>query len=156
MTYAAARHRELDRQCARAMGDAPGHALLRSRDRMKDMRAMARARVLLTTLSIRTTAKGRPYLSGWLGRSRVVALAGEPDRFGNATWNIFLTEPRHGPPAARQGAPDADATRAGTAAPATAGACPRGSYSPRRPEPGCTADLPSPATPARKDSTTAI
>lgn len=49
--------------------------------------------VLLTTLSIRTSASGRQYLSGYLGKCRVVAFTGEPDRFGNETWDIFLAEP---------------------------------------------------------------
>ena len=106
VTYATAHHRELDRAAARAMGDPPGHALVRSRYRMKDMRTMTSARVLLTTLSVRTSAKGRPYLSGWLGKASVVAFEGEPDRFGNPTWNIFVAEPepREGAPAAARSA----------------------------------------------------
>ena len=155
MTYATARHRELDRAAARAMGEAPGHALLRSRHRMADMRAMASAPVLLATLSVRQSAKGNEYLSGWLGRTRVIALAGEPDRFGNATWNIFLAEPRHGPAAGRQRPPDAEATRAGTEHRASAGARPGASYTPPRPVPGRSAELPSPATLMSKDSTSA-
>ena len=50
-------------------------------------------RVLLMSLSVRTSAKGRSYLSGWLGRASVVAFAGEPDKFGNPTWDVFLAEP---------------------------------------------------------------
>ena len=70
---------------------------------------MANARVLLTTLSVRTSAKGRPYLSGFLGKSRVVAFEGEADRFGNPTWDIFVAEPeprdgRRRPASARQAA----------------------------------------------------
>jgi hypothetical protein len=50
-------------------------------------------RVLLATLSVRTSAKGRQYLSGWLGRARVVGFAGEPDKWGNPTWDVFVAEP---------------------------------------------------------------
>jgi hypothetical protein len=53
----------------------------------------ARPRVLLTTLSARTSAKGRAYLSGWLGKASVVAFAGEPDKHGDRTWDVFLCEP---------------------------------------------------------------
>ena len=65
---------------------------------------MSGIRVLLTTLSVRTSARGRPHLSGFLGKSRVVAFEGEADRFGNPTWDIFVAEPepRDGAPAARQ------------------------------------------------------
>jgi hypothetical protein len=54
-------------------------------------------RVLLTTLSVRTSAKGRAYLSGWLGKASVVAFAGEPDKHGNPTWDVFLCEPEPRP-----------------------------------------------------------
>jgi hypothetical protein len=50
-------------------------------------------RVLLMTLSCRTSAKGNSYLAGWLGKASVVAFAGEPDKFGNPTWDVFLAEP---------------------------------------------------------------
>ena len=42
-------------------------------------------RVLLLTLSRRTSAKGREYLSGYLGKTSVVGFPGEPDKFGNET-----------------------------------------------------------------------
>jgi hypothetical protein len=54
---------------------------------------MSGARVLLATLSVRTSARGTAYLSGWLGRARVVGFAGERDKWGNPTWNIFVAEP---------------------------------------------------------------
>jgi hypothetical protein len=92
-------------------------------------------RVLLTSLSIRTSGKGRPYLSGYLGKARVVAFEGEADRFGNPTWDIFLAEPepRDGVPAGRQ-RPSGDGTAAASSVtPAGAGARPGGSYRvPRR------------------------
>src|SRR5688572_11497816 len=54
---------------------------------------MSNNKVLLTTLSVRTSSKGRPYLAGWLGKASVVAFAGEPDKFGNPTWDLFLAGP---------------------------------------------------------------
>lgn len=54
---------------------------------------MTAPRVLLTTLSIRTAASGHQYLSGYLGKARVVAFTGEPDKFGNETWDVYLSEP---------------------------------------------------------------
>ena len=54
---------------------------------------MSTSRVLLTTLSVRRSAKGTEYLSGWLGKASVVAFSGEPDKFGNATWDVFVCPP---------------------------------------------------------------
>src|SRR5690349_23017582 len=51
-------------------------------------------RVLLLTLSERTSAKGNAYLSGWLGKASVVAFRGEDDRHGNPTWDVFVSEPQ--------------------------------------------------------------
>ena len=51
-------------------------------------------RVLLLTLSERTSGKGNRYLSGWLGKASVVAFAGEPDKHGNPTWDVFVSEPQ--------------------------------------------------------------
>ena len=50
-------------------------------------------RVLLLTLSERTSGRGNRYLSGWLGKASVVAFPGEPDKFGNETWNVYVSEP---------------------------------------------------------------
>ena len=54
--------------------------------------------MLLVTLSQRTSAKGNSYLSGWLGKTNVVGFPGEPDKFGNETWDLFVTpaQPRPG------------------------------------------------------------
>ena len=41
-------------------------------------------RVLFTTLSMRTSAKGNDYCVGWLGACELVGFPGEADRFGNA------------------------------------------------------------------------
>ena len=128
MTHAAARHRHLDGRFADVLArdgePGPRGALLPSRLRGKDMRTMSAPRVLLTTLSVRTSARGRQYLSGFLGKSRVVAFEGEADRFGNPTWDIFVAEPepREGAPGARQGAPERDANNGRTDAPPNASA----------------------------------
>lgn len=49
--------------------------------------------VLLASLSVRTSARGNTYLSGWLGKAQVVGFVGEPDKYGNETWNLFVSEP---------------------------------------------------------------
>lgn len=54
---------------------------------------MSGPRVLLMQLSIRTSAKGNTYLSGWLGKAQVVGFPGEADKFGNATWDLYVAEP---------------------------------------------------------------
>jgi hypothetical protein len=94
---------------------------------------MTSSRVLLTTLSVRTSAKGRQYLSGWLGKASVVAFTGQPDKFGNPTWDVFLSEPelkRDAAPKAAASPPERDeAPTPPGAAPAAAGARPDG---PRR------------------------
>ena len=89
---------------------------------------MSTSRVLLTTLSRRTSTKGNEYLAGWLGRASVVAFPGEPDKFGNPTWDVFLSqpEPRDGTPAPRQRAPEREATPAGTGGAPASGARPGG------------------------------
>jgi hypothetical protein len=64
-------------------------------------------RVLLATLSIRTSARGNTYLSGWLGKAQVVGFPGEADKYGNATWDLFVSEPalRGDPPAGASSRP---------------------------------------------------
>ena len=63
---------------------------------------MNEPRVLLATLSVRTSAKtGKPYVTGWLGKSRLIGFSGEPDKFGNRTIDLFLQavpEPREDKP----------------------------------------------------------
>src|SRR4051795_5655449 len=56
-------------------------------------------RVLLLTLSERTSGKGNRYMSGWLGKASVVAFAGEPDKHGNPTWDLFVSTPEPRPEA---------------------------------------------------------
>jgi hypothetical protein len=54
-------------------------------------------KVLLTTLTERTSAKGNVYLTGWLAKARVVGFRGEDDEHGNPTWNLYLSEPGERP-----------------------------------------------------------
>lgn len=71
-------------------------ALMRPRDRREDTRTMDRPnppKVLLMRLSERTSGKGNAYLSGWLGKARLVAFRGEPDERGNPTWDVYASEP---------------------------------------------------------------
>ena len=123
MTHAATRHCQLDGQAAHAVGEADrNRALLPSRLRAKDLRTMTRSRVLLTTLSVRASVKGNAYLAGWLGKASVVAFPGEADKFGNPTWDLFLSpaEVRDGPPAPRRAPPgrsEADGHNDGTPPP---------------------------------------
>src|SRR4051794_28923922 len=80
-------------------------------------------RVLLLTLSERTSGKGNRYMSGWLGKASVVAFAGEPDRHGNPTWALFVSEPQPRPERQADGTgevrsrPEPSSRSAGTAAP---------------------------------------
>jgi hypothetical protein len=72
---------------------------------------MTSPRVLLTTLAAWTSARGRPYLSGRLGKASVVALEGQPDKHGNPTWNdVFLgdPDPQDGPQRPAAGPPERD------------------------------------------------
>ena len=50
-------------------------------------------RVLLMQLSERTSAKGRKYMRGWLGKASVVAFESEADKFGNPTWDVYVSTP---------------------------------------------------------------
>ena len=71
-------------------------------------------RVHLLTLSERMSAKGNRYLAGWLGKASVVAFAGDPDKHGNPTWDLFVCEvEQRQQPAANQSAPRERAIRHG-------------------------------------------
>jgi len=63
-------------------------------------------KVLLTTLWERTSAKGNVYLSGFLGKARVVGFRGEPTAEGVPTWNLYLT------PGKEQAEPSSDGGQA--------------------------------------------
>jgi hypothetical protein len=47
-------------------------------------------RVLLTTLWERTSDKGNEYLSGFLGKARIIGFRGKPTADGIQTWEIYL------------------------------------------------------------------
>jgi hypothetical protein len=52
-------------------------------------------RVLLMTLSERTSAKGLAYLSGWLGKAKLVGFRSkENDKYGNPVWEIYVSPPQ--------------------------------------------------------------
>lgn len=136
MSHAAAAHRDLNRQFSDALSRAgeagSGRTLVASRNRLKDMRTMSASRVLLTTLSRRTSTKGNEYLAGWLGKASVVAFPGQPDKFGNPTWDLFLSqpEPREGVPGPHRQAPGHEAPAVGPGVLPAAGAHPGGCGSP--------------------------
>jgi hypothetical protein len=104
--HAAHRHRLLDDQFAEALardGDASsGGALVRSRDRKRDLRTMTtdhdrrpsgqQNRVLFARLTEAMSAAGRSYLKGWAGASNLIAFKGEPDEQGRPVWNLYLIE----------------------------------------------------------------
>jgi hypothetical protein len=59
---------------------------------------MSGPRLLLMQLSERTSAKGTAYLSGWLGKARLVGFkAKELDPYGNPQWEIYAAEPEQKP-----------------------------------------------------------
>jgi hypothetical protein len=47
-------------------------------------------KVLIATLWERTSAKGNTYLSGFLGKARVIGFRGERTADGTQTWDIYL------------------------------------------------------------------
>jgi hypothetical protein len=99
------------------------------------MSGQPQARVLLATLTERTSARGNAYLSGWAGASNLVAFRGEDDDQGRPTWQLFLVErqPKQDDHAPTQRPKEREGTAARpTASPGT-GARPASSYrAPRR------------------------
>jgi hypothetical protein len=63
-------------------------------------------KILLATLWHRTSERGNEYLSGFLGKARLVAFRGEPTAEGVSTWNLFIS------PGKDQAAAPAAASRA--------------------------------------------
>jgi hypothetical protein len=117
----------VERRAADRDPPAYGSALVSSRSRLSDLRSFdlmnttSNRRVLLTTLSVRTSAKGNRYLSGFLSKARVVGFPGEPDKFGHATWDLFVStpEPRaEGKPATAVAHPAEDGAARAPAKPA--------------------------------------
>lgn len=48
-------------------------------------------KVLIATMWHRTSERGNEYLSGFLGKARIVAFRGEPTADGIPTWNLYLS-----------------------------------------------------------------
>jgi hypothetical protein len=99
-TVARTQHRALDRDFAESEardGGPDGQADIARPTRWRQDATVSGGRqpkVLLMTLSERTSGKGRRYFSGWLGKASVVAFEGEPDKFGNPAWDVFAAEPQ--------------------------------------------------------------
>ena len=71
-------------------------------------------KVLLATLWERTSAKGNTYLSGFLGKARVVAFRGKSTPAGTPTWNVYLTPgPERGETNARTQSADNESSTGG-------------------------------------------
>jgi hypothetical protein len=51
-------------------------------------------RVLLMQLTQRVSERGNAYLTGWLGKAKLVGFKGEPDEHGNERWNVYAAEPQ--------------------------------------------------------------
>ena len=47
-------------------------------------------KVLIATLWQRTSGRGNEYLSGFLGKARIVGFRGEPTADGIPTWDLYL------------------------------------------------------------------
>lgn len=50
-------------------------------------------KVLLMQLTQRTSGKGNAYLTGWLGKAKLVGFKGEPDEHGHERWDVYAAEP---------------------------------------------------------------
>jgi hypothetical protein len=47
-------------------------------------------KVLVATLWQRTSGKGNDYLSGFLGKARIIGFRGEPTTDGTPTWDLYV------------------------------------------------------------------
>jgi hypothetical protein len=54
------------------------------------MSAAPSPKILLATLWERTSEKGNRYLSGFLGKARVIGFRGEPTADGTPTWDLYV------------------------------------------------------------------
>src|SRR4051812_11105091 len=101
-------------------------------------------------LSERTSGKGNRYMSGWLGKASVVAFAGEPDKHGNPTWDLFVSTPEPRPEAENRNLRNSD--RGGRTVPNLGSSDPGGRQLPKSgsPDPGDAAK-PSASPVARGD-----
>jgi hypothetical protein len=48
------------------------------------------SKVLVMTLWQRTSERGNEYLSGFLGKARVIGFRGEPTADGTPTWDLYV------------------------------------------------------------------
>jgi hypothetical protein len=71
-------------------------------------------RILLTTLSVRTSKSGRTYYVGYLAKAKLLGFpAAEPDKFGNEQIELFVVEPeQRGPQSPAAKPPERDAAPA--------------------------------------------
>ena len=61
-------------------------------------------KVLLCTLWQRTSERGNEYLTGFLGKARIIGFRGEPTADGTPTWDIYLQPGREQDEGARPAA----------------------------------------------------
>jgi hypothetical protein len=47
-------------------------------------------KVLIATLWHRTSGKGNEYLSGYLGKARIIGFRGDPTADGTPTWDLYV------------------------------------------------------------------
>jgi hypothetical protein len=47
-------------------------------------------KILLCNLWQRTSANGNEYLSGFIGKARIIGFRGEPTADGTPTWDIYI------------------------------------------------------------------
>jgi hypothetical protein len=47
-------------------------------------------KVLIATLWQRTSCKGNDYLSGFLGKARIIGFHGQPTTDGTPTWDLYV------------------------------------------------------------------
>ena len=92
-------HRRLDRQHAEAQardGSDDGQAdIARPRRWRRDSTVSggrSEPKVLLMQLTQRTSQRGTVYLSGWLGKAKLVGFMAT-DEDGGLRWDIFAAEP---------------------------------------------------------------
>jgi hypothetical protein len=48
------------------------------------------SKILIANLWQRTSANGNEYLSGFLGKARIIGFRGEPTADGTPTWDIYI------------------------------------------------------------------
>lgn len=51
-------------------------------------------KILIANLWQRTSAAGNEYLSGFLGKARIIGFRGEPTSDGTPTWDIYVSPGR--------------------------------------------------------------